>query len=206
MAPNTESAYELVDQHDAYQEPELEDTPPPKPRYHPSASRRTIKAVAVVIAACFVVFVVFQIISNDAIDRFRKAMAGAANGMDDCPCRPSNVPQHFQTRPQLWPGPTLTGQPAFLAQTVAFKPSETYVPNEPLVTSIPIQGMTSQNQSIFNMMGLVGRISFSSPLTSPRLLINTHSPLAIYLPTSHPLGLALMSIRFHLAHRSSNFM
>ncbi|CAI4216410.1 unnamed protein product [Parascedosporium putredinis] len=181
MAPNTESAYELVDQHDAYQEPELEDTPPPKPRYHRSASRRTIKAVAVVIAACFVVFVVFQIISNDAIDRFRKAMAGAGNGIDDCPCRPSNVPQHFQTRPQLWPGPTLTGQPAFLAQTVAFKPSETYVPNEPLVTSIPIQGMTSQNQSIFNMMG------YLSP----------------YFPSP---GLALMSIRFHLAHRSSNFM
>lgn len=162
MAPNTESAYELVDQHDAYQEPELEDTPPPKPRYHRSASRRTIKAVAVVIAACFVVFVVFQIISNDAIDRFRKAMAGAGNGIDDCPCRPSNVPQHFQTRPQLWPGPTLTGQPAFLAQTVAFKPSETYVPNEPLVTSIPIQGMTSQNQSIFNMMGYLSPY-FPSP-------------------------------------------
>ncbi|KAG6271603.1 hypothetical protein E4U49_003616 [Claviceps purpurea] len=76
---------------------------------------------------------------------------------DSCPCRPKDVPQYFQTSPELWPGPTATGRPALLAQTRTFDPTATYVPNEPLQTSMPIEGMGSGNESIFRMM------SFLSP-------------------------------------------
>jgi hypothetical protein len=153
MGPSSDPAYELVNQHDAYQEPEPADTPPPKQKFDRGTSRRTLKATVVILAACLIVVAVFEIISNDAMDRFRKAMSDATGAEGDCPCRPSKVPQHFQTSPQLWPGPTMTGQPAFMAQTVAFDPSQTYVPNEPLMTAVPIPGMTPQNQSIFRMMG-----------------------------------------------------
>jgi hypothetical protein len=40
-----------------------------------------------------------------------------------------------------------------MAQTRIFNPTATYVPNEPLQTSIPIQGMGAGNESIFKMMG-----------------------------------------------------
>ena len=75
----------------------------------------------------------------------------------DCPCLSSSpkVPQYFQTTPELWAGPTPTGLPAFLAQTRTFDHAATYVPNDPLVTSIPIHGMKPGNQSIFELMGLV---------------------------------------------------
>ncbi|WKT54012.1 Histidine phosphatase superfamily, clade-2 [Fusarium oxysporum f. sp. vasinfectum] len=59
------------------------------------------------------------------------------------------------TSPELWPGATATGNPAFMAQTRAFEPTAaaTFVPNDPLQTSIPIEGMTEGNKSIFKMMG-----------------------------------------------------
>lgn len=81
---------------------------------------------------------------------------------NDCPCRPSKVPQYFQTSPQLWAGPTATGKPAFLAQTRAFDPTQTFVPNEPLQTAIPIEGMKDENESIFHMMGYLSPY-FPSP-------------------------------------------
>ncbi|PKS06560.1 hypothetical protein jhhlp_007308 [Lomentospora prolificans] len=161
MAPSLDPAYELVNQHDTHQEPEPDNTSR-KPRHSPGLRSRTTKAVVVVLAACFIVFAVFEIISNDAVDRFRKAMSNASGGGANCQCQPSDVPQYFQTKPQLWPGPTITGQPAFMAQTVALDPSQTYVPNEPLMTAIPIQGMTPQNQSIFQMMGYLSPY-FPSP-------------------------------------------
>lgn len=71
----------------------------------------------------------------------------------DCSKPSPTVPQHFQTSPELWAGPTATGAPAFLAQTRTFDPTATFVPNQPLQTAIPIAGMTSQNESIFQMMG-----------------------------------------------------
>lgn len=79
--------------------------------------------------------------------------AASGGGSAECPCLPSKVPQHFQTSPELWPGPTATGKAAFLAQTVAFEPTATYVPNEPLQTAIPIVG--AKNDSIFHHMGYV---------------------------------------------------
>lgn len=79
----------------------------------------------------------------------QRAFAGHAS----CPCSTHKVPQYFQTSPELWPGPTATGRSAFLAQTRTFDPTLTYVPNEPLQTSYPVQGMGQANQSIFSMMG-----------------------------------------------------
>ncbi|KYK57682.1 3-phytase A precursor [Drechmeria coniospora] len=76
-----------------------------------------------------------------------------------CPCAPSKVPQYFQTSPELWPGPTATGRAPFMAQSRTFDPTVTYVPNEPLQTSVPIQGMDPQNRSIFHMMGYLSPYS-----------------------------------------------
>lgn len=74
-------------------------------------------------------------------------------------CDPPRVPQYFQTSPQLWPGATATGKPAFMAQTHVFEPTATFVPNDPLQTSIPIEGMKEGNQSIFKMMGYLSPYS-----------------------------------------------
>ncbi|KAH7329045.1 histidine phosphatase superfamily [Stachybotrys elegans] len=79
--------------------------------------------------------------------------SSGAPGSDRCPDRAHDVPQYFQTAPELWAGPTATGEPAFLAQTRVLNPSESFVPNEPLQTAIPIQGMQHGDQSIFKMMG-----------------------------------------------------
>ncbi|KAM0260417.1 hypothetical protein ACHAQJ_002819 [Trichoderma viride] len=81
---------------------------------------------------------------------------------DTCPCRPSKVPQYFQTSPELWAGPTATGRAAFLAQTRTFDPTATFVPNEPLQTAIPVKGMKPGNDTIFKMMGYLSPY-FPSP-------------------------------------------
>ncbi|KAL1297293.1 hypothetical protein AAFC00_004848 [Neodothiora populina] len=65
----------------------------------------------------------------------------------------SSVPQYFQTQPMLYPGPTPTGDPAFLAETNAAPFSGTsYIPNTPLETQVPIAGNTNSG-NIFQMMG-----------------------------------------------------
>lgn len=74
-------------------------------------------------------------------------------GNCDCAKPTPTVPQYFQTSPELWAGPTATGAPAFLAQTRTFDPTATFVPNQPLQTAIPIDGMGGSNESIFQMMG-----------------------------------------------------
>lgn len=81
---------------------------------------------------------------------------------DNCPVPPEDLPQYFRTSPNLWPGPTATGAPAFLAQTRIFDPTATFVPNEPLQTSMPIEGMKSGNESIFRMMAFLSPY-FPSP-------------------------------------------
>ena len=42
-----------------------------------------------------------------------------------------------------------------MAQTRALDPTATFVPNEPLQTSIPIKGMKDGDDSIFRMMGFL---------------------------------------------------
>ncbi|QSZ30109.1 hypothetical protein DSL72_004629 [Monilinia vaccinii-corymbosi] len=70
------------------------------------------------------------------------------------PCSTTDVPQYFQTTPELWAGPTATGRAPFLAQTnpVSFAPTVTFVPNSPLETAQPIVGQ-GHNESIFQLMG-----------------------------------------------------
>lgn len=107
----------------------------------------------------------------------------------DCPCRDKqddkNLPDYFRTKSQLMPGPTQTGKPAFLAQTAQFAPTGTasFVPNEPLQTAIPIQGMQAGNRSIFEMMGFV--LSLLSPtwLLGFSSLMSYGSQVSFAVPT-----------------------
>lgn len=150
MAPSRapdRDAYELVGQSDSHHETEPEGVPV-KPAPPTRGGRRAIKAIAVTVASCIIVFIIFQVISNDAVARLRGSVAEA---ISDCPCRPEDVPLHFQTSPQVYAGPTATGAAPFLAQTVAFSPEATYVPNEPLQTAVPVEG--AKDESIFKLMG-----------------------------------------------------
>lgn len=151
MSPSSgpdRAAYELVGQTDS-----PADTTPPaltKPSPPKGLGRRTTKAIAITVAACVIVFIVFMVISNDAVSRLRGSVADA---ISDCECRSvDDVPLHFQTSPQVYAGPTATGPAPFLAQTVAFDAEATYVPNEPLQTAVPVEGM-GKNENIFKLMG-----------------------------------------------------
>ncbi|KHJ34994.1 putative histidine acid phosphatase [Erysiphe necator] len=66
----------------------------------------------------------------------------------------TNVPQYFQTSPELWAGPTATGQAPFLAQTnpAPFAETFSFVPNTPLETAIPVVG-GKKEQNVFQLMG-----------------------------------------------------
>lgn len=120
----------------------------PKPRI----SRRTYWAFVAAVAGCLVISIGLG---------FKLLLPGLRSGTGSesdkkCPCAsPSDVPQYFQTSPELWAGPTATGKAPFMAQTVTFNPTATYVPNEPLRTAIPVEGMTDQDEGIFKMMGCV---------------------------------------------------
>ncbi|KAK5131653.1 hypothetical protein LTR08_000780 [Meristemomyces frigidus] len=63
----------------------------------------------------------------------------------------SSLPDYYQTKPELFPGPTPTGSAAFLAQTnpAPFE-STTYIPNSPLETQVPIVGNVD-NGNIFQL-------------------------------------------------------
>ena len=113
-------------------------------------SERKLKTFSVAFATALIVVLGLGVVLGDGtlfgIRLPRKASS-------DCPCKRPDVPQYFQTSPELWAGPTPTGKPAFLAQTRTFNPTATYVPNAPLQTNIPIDGMGSANRSIFELMG-----------------------------------------------------
>ncbi|KIE03226.1 3-phytase A precursor, partial [Metarhizium majus ARSEF 297] len=111
----------------------------------PSRSENRFRVATFVLAALLVILV--------GVNAFMALPFAFKGRNDSCPCRPKDVPQYFQTSPELWAGPTPTGKPAFMAQTRTFDPTATYVPNEPLQTSIPIEGMGSGNESIFKLMG-----------------------------------------------------
>ncbi|KAK3054113.1 hypothetical protein LTR09_004891 [Extremus antarcticus] len=65
----------------------------------------------------------------------------------------TSVADYFQTKPELFPGPTPTGPAPFLAQTnPAPFASTTYIPNSPLETQVPIKGNTD-NGNIFQLHG-----------------------------------------------------
>ena len=126
----------------------------PAPEMHkPAVPRRAYWAFLVAFAVCLVLCLGFSGFGQ----HLGLTIPGSRTESDDCPCRPPDVPQYFQTSPELWAGPTATGKAAFLAQTVTFDPTATYVPNEPLRTSMPIVGMGAKDEGIFKLMGFVSR-------------------------------------------------
>lgn len=126
---------------------------PDKAPAGPAPFRLSRKAIMVCLVAgtavCLIVIFVF--VPGNGLDLAAASGRGASH---TCPCLPDpDVPQYFRTSPELWAGPTATGKAPFLQQTLTFDPTATYVPNAPLQTAIPIQGMRSENRSIFQMMG-----------------------------------------------------
>ncbi|KAB5536500.1 acid phosphatase [Coniochaeta sp. 2T2.1] len=130
----------------------------------PTVSRRAFWTLIAALAGCtlFVLGFAFNMVLPDSFD-----YGGSGK---KCPCAdPSDVPDYFQTSPQMWAGPTATGKAPFMAQTVTFNPTATYVPNEPLRTAIPVEGMTDADPGIFKFMG------YLSPYTpSPGFGVNEY--------------------------------
>lgn len=131
---------------------------------HESLWSLLITKAIIVVFSCFTIYVTCNmLVSKLAIISIANAghlytQSGRANAAIK-----HTVPQYFQTSPELWAGPTQTGNAPFLAQTnaVSYGPSATYAPNEPLETGMPIIGNT-QNQSIFQRMGYLSPY-FPSP-------------------------------------------
>ncbi|KAI7666500.1 phosphoglycerate mutase-like protein [Hortaea werneckii] len=107
--------------------------------------------------------ILFTIIVVQAVMLYRSLALASACGIVDAGAlrrqtasgasSSSDIPQYYQTSPELFPGPTPTGEPAFLAQTnPAPFPSTTYIPPSPLETQVPIQG-NKDDGNIFHMMG-----------------------------------------------------
>jgi hypothetical protein len=134
------------------QEDTKDDTQRISPRPH-LTSRRILWIAVTTIGLVVVAVLVFLIGKSTSVTPSGSLFSKANADQLDCPCLPPKVPQHFQTSPQVFAGPTATGQAPFLAQTVVFEPSGTYVPNDPLRTAIPIQGVTSSDENIFELMG-----------------------------------------------------
>lgn len=159
--PKEAQGYQLVQGREDYADDGPETTPleqPPVYQSQPPGSLRNVnlRAVLITIISCLLVLVALNLAINPGVFGFRPR----PRPRPDCDCEPTpKVPQYFQTSPELWAGPTATGAPAFLAQTWTLNPTATYVPNQPLQTAVPIEGMSSKNESIFQMMG------FLSPYT-----------------------------------------
>ncbi|OTA32978.1 hypothetical protein BTJ68_07193 [Hortaea werneckii EXF-2000] len=107
--------------------------------------------------------ILFTIIVVQAVMLYRSLALASACGIVDAGAlrrqtassgsSSSDIPQYYQTSPELFPGPTPTGEPAFLAQTnPAPFPSTTYIPPSPLETQVPIQG-NKDDGNIFHLMG-----------------------------------------------------
>jgi len=103
------------------------------------------------------------------------AVVGCVSGAVASASKPASnsIPQYFQTKPEIFAGPTPTGAAPFLAQTNAAPfTGASYIPNQPLETQVPIAGNTN-GSNIFQNMGQLspyfppqrlwrGRISIAS--------------------------------------------
>lgn len=155
LKPHAAKGYQLVDgQGEQEHEQEQPSSPIGSSTTHPpSIQRRTARVVLIALAVCLAICLGINFALENGIAS-RLANSGS------CPCTEQpKVPDYFQTSPQMWAGPTATGRPAFMAQTRTFDPTGTYVPNTPLQTSIPIEGMGTGNTSIFQMMGYLSPYS-----------------------------------------------
>jgi len=124
--------------------------------------RRVLKKAVIVAVTCVCLYGSYSILADRVL-----RLASGRNGahLDTAKCKPTTttVPHYFQTTPELWAGPTVTGKAPFLAQTnpASFAPTVTFVPNNPLETAIPITGQ-HHNQSIFQLMAHLSPY-FSNP-------------------------------------------
>lgn len=157
--PKQARGYTLVQGEDLSEDGDTPSTPA-----EPTPLRRffhsfNLKTVLIGLLSVLLALVAFNLAFGGNLSKHHSPGPGSDSGPDgidsDCDCsKPTTtVPQYFQTSPELWAGPTATGAPAFLAQTRTFDPTATFVPNQPLQTAIPIEGMGAQNESIFQMMG-----------------------------------------------------
>jgi hypothetical protein len=146
------SGYQPVQQDEANDEVELQmEMDALEPATLPSSRHdRHYRNVTYILCACVIV-----LLASTVYLALPMSFTGHGSGA----CRQVDVPQYFQTSPELWPGPTATGKAAFMAQTRTFDPTATYVPNEPLQTSVPIDGMGVDSPSIFKMMGFLSPYS-----------------------------------------------
>ncbi|KAF4975295.1 hypothetical protein FZEAL_7893 [Fusarium zealandicum] len=153
-APGNSSGYQLVHQEEA-DGLDNGQRAAPVPPVIPRGPNRPQRNMILVLSGLVII-----LLASNLYLSLPYAFSGSGSG--SCPGDPPRVPQYFQTSPQLWAGATATGKPAFMAQTHMFEPTATYVPNDPLQTSIPIEGMKEGNQSIFKMMGYLSPY-FPSP-------------------------------------------
>lgn len=154
FTPKEAEGYRLVqgdDREDGSGTPSSPEQPLPYQR--PRAFHNVnLKAVLIGLLSGLLILVALNLIFAPNFPSHDHSGAGSGS-KSSCDCPTTTVPQYFQTSPELWAGPTATGAPAFLAQTRTFDPTATFVPNQPLQTAIPIEGMGSSNESIFKMMG-----------------------------------------------------
>lgn len=150
------SAYQLVNHDDTnFNDNDIDSNITAEPIYRPRSDSR-FRNATYILSVCLVVLLASNLYLSLPYS-FHSAIFGSPS--ESCPCAPGKVPQYFQTSPELWAGPTATGRPAFMAQTRVIDPTATYVPNEPLQTAIPIEGMGQYNDSIFRMMGYLSPYS-----------------------------------------------
>ncbi|KAG9835991.1 phosphoglycerate mutase-like protein, partial [Aureobasidium melanogenum] len=80
-------------------------------------------------------------------------LGGAVASSSKISSNKHDVPQYFQTKPEIFAGPTPTGAAPFLAQTnLAPFAGASYIPNSPLETQVPIAG-NKNGSNIFQNMG-----------------------------------------------------
>ena len=120
-----------------------------------SRTNTVLKKAVIVAISCVILYGSYTILFDRVVSLGLAGSQGLAIGGKGSKCETSStkVAQYFQTSPELWAGPTATGKPPFLAQTnpVSFAPTETFAPNTPLETAVPIMGQ-GQNESIFHLM------------------------------------------------------
>ncbi|TGO34945.1 hypothetical protein BHYA_0176g00280 [Botrytis hyacinthi] len=115
-----------------------------------------LRKIALFLVICAFLYASYIMLLNQILLLSLTGVTASALLPEKQPCSSStsDVPQYFQTTPELWAGPTATGRAPFLAQTdpVSFAPTVTFVPNTPLETAQPIVGQ-GRNESIFQLMG-----------------------------------------------------
>ncbi|KAL8949673.1 MAG: hypothetical protein Q9222_004234 [Ikaeria aurantiellina] len=116
----------------------------------------------------------------------------------------TNVPQYFQTTPEIYAGPTPTGSAPFLAASnpAPFGATRSFVANGPLETTLPIIGDTANNTSIFRLMGQLSPYfpnpEYGSFIQRPSSPADRHSGFGVQ---EMPLPPGANIAQVHVLHR-----